>query len=348
MTSIQWTDATWNPTRGCSRVSAGCENCYAERTAARFQWAGRVRGNGVAPQSQGLPGPYHGLVTVGPKGPRWTGAVRLVPEKLSEPLGWRKPRRVFVDSMSDLFHEAIPEDYIAAVFGVMAACPQHSFQVLTKRPERARQWFSGEFDNCKSTCSWFDRAGLQRGCGSAFDPDAWPLPNVWLGVSVEDQATADERIPLLEEIPAAVRFVSYEPALGPVDFERIPRALFDRSEAIRRCMAGPVAMNREQADATLAEPFVDWVIVGGESGPGARPFDVAWARSTIAQCKAAGVPCFVKQLGSGMRLHTGAGRGRYVHDGPDSRLVFHNSKGGNPSEWPKDLRVREWPEVSNG
>ena len=206
MSAIQWTDETWNPVVGCSRVSRGCEHCYAERVAHR----------GMAPA-------HKGLTVMGKHGPRWTGEVRFLPDVLSKPLRWRQPRRVFVNSMSDLFHEQVSDEQIAAVFGVMAMTPQHTFQVLTKRPERAVRWFEWA-EQWNSVGLVRDMRGA-RCVGAAVAsgvPDEriaafhgpWPLPNVWLGVSVEDQATADERIPHLLRCPAAVRFVS---ALGPED-----------------------------------------------------------------------------------------------------------------------------------
>ena len=190
MTSIEWTDCTWNPVRGCSRVSEGCRNCYAERTAARFS------GGDIGDDSEDrLHGAFEGFAIMKSDGPHWTGKVELIESKLEEPLHWKKPRRVFVNSMSDLFHESLPDDAILEVFRVMQDCPQHIFQVLTKRPENMRR-FMAEWEG----------ESIWEG----------PVQNVWLGVSVEDQKTADERIPLLLQTPAAVRFVSYEPALGPV------------------------------------------------------------------------------------------------------------------------------------
>lgn len=297
-TTIQWTDATWSPVRGCSRVSPGCENCYAERQAARFKGPGQ---------------PYEGLVRTHPNGePRWSGTVRLVPERLFDPIRWRRPRRVFVNSMSDLFHESLSDEDIAAVFGVMAACPQHTFQVLTKRAKRMREWVTWISQNDETTLALRARNVDAERLGGARLSDGqrlmfpWPLPNLWLGVSVEDQRRADERIPDLLACPAAVRWVSYEPALGPVDFDA----------ALRR---------------------VDWIVVGGESGPGARPFDPLWARSTILQCREAGVPIFVKQMGA--RPIVG---GQY-----DLSAMQRDPKGADPAEWPAELRVREWPATYN-
>jgi protein gp37 len=262
--TIEWTDATWNPVRGCSRVSEGCRNCYAERQAARFSNSSDA---------------FHGFAEMTPSGPRWTGRVELVEERLEDPLHWKTPKRMFVNSMSDLFHEKLPLADFLRVFEVMQMAHWHTYQVLTKRPEQFK-----------------------------ILPNI-VLPNVWFGVSVENQATADERIPLLLQTPAAIRFVSYEPALGPVDFhlETYPEGA-----------------------------YLDWIIVGGESGPGARPFDIAWARDTIAQCKAAGVACFVKQLGTAW-----AKAGMAM----DDHKPALDRKGGDWDEWPEDLRVREFPEV---
>lgn len=320
-TSIQWTMATWNPLRGCSRVSPGCENCYAERIAGRFS---------TKPTS-----PFHGFATMKDGQARWTRNVEFVPGRLSDPLHWRKPTRVFVNSMSDLFHESISNEGIAAIFGVMAACPQHTFQVLTKRASRMREWFAwleahghpnilgtlhvaaaplvdlpGDDDD--------DGGAHQRAMERLLDAD-WPLPNVWLGVSVEDQERANARLPQLCSTPAAVRFVSYEPALGPVDF-------------------APHFGKVDGKDHS-AEGGIDWVIVGGESGPGARAFDLVWARRTIEQCRAAGVACFVKQLGSKPIDAFGA-PGMFR-----SRLRLRDGHGGQMDEWPPGLQVREFPHV---
>jgi protein gp37 len=356
VTTIEWCDVVWNPIVGCSRVSAGCEHCYAERVAHR-----------------GMSAQHRGLTVMGKKGPRWTGEVRFLPERLAEPLSWRKPRRVFVNSMSDLFHERVSDEQIAAVFGVMAATPQHAYQILTKRPERARdfmRWIVGQdlaiedLDGCTPGLLHANAAALAEEARvggrqrlhmeSCADPSGpWPLPNVWLGVSVEDQRAADERIPLLLGTPAARRWVSYEPALGPIDFREWTDPYAQRQCLARygrwgTCVDCPctsdgvrpeLCVNTERYDHHLSEtslhPRLDWIVVGGESGPGARPFDIAWARSTIEQCRSAGVPVFVKQLGAMPRWS----------DTPppqwSERIV--DRKGGDPSEWPADLRVREVP-----
>lgn len=272
-TSIEWTDASWNPIRGCSLVSAGCANCYAMKQAHRFGGVGQ---------------PYDALTELGPQGTRWTGQVRLVPELLDQPLRWRKPRRIFVCSMSDLFHENVPDDFIDRVFAVMALAPQHTFQVLTKRPARMGRYF------CQDRMGVIDRAvefvADRRGDVAGrvvlenLEAGGWPLPNVWLGVSVEDQKTADERIPLLLQIPAAVRWISAEPVLEPIDLSQfIPLNRYSSYRAARGAM--------------LNMPGLDWVVIGGESGPGARPMHPDWARSIRDQCVAAGVPFFFKQWG---------------------------------------------------
>lgn len=247
MTKIEWTEATWNPIVGCSVATPGCTNCYAMRMAHRL---GR---NPKTPH-------YAGLTQDSRGGPVWTGKLTLAPDHVIEaPLHRRKPTTYFVNSMGDLFHEDVPDDWIDRVFAVMARCPLHRFQVLTKRADRMRAYMQ--------SCQY----------GADDSGRLWPLPNVWLGVSVEDQARADLRIPDLLATPAAVRFVSAEPMLGPVDL----------TEATRRFLRHPSYLNMS----------LHWVICGGESGPGARPMHPAWARSLRDQCQAAGVAFFFKQWG---------------------------------------------------
>lgn len=271
--NIEWTDATWGPLRGCSRYSPGCDRCYAIRGARRFDVPG---------------GPYEGLTRVRPAGTirlDWSGVVREVPEAMEAPLRWRRPRRIFVASMSDPFHHRVAEATLTRIWDVMRRCPQHRFQLLTKRADRMRAWVS--------------RLGIV-------------LPNVWLGVSAEDQATASERLPILLDTPAAVRFASLEPLLGPID-------LID-------AQASWLIDHIEDDHAGVA-----WVIVGGESGPGARPCEIAWIRSIVRDCARAKVPCFVKQLG------------RYPLT-PDGVVLMRDPKGGDMTEWPHDLRVRQYPD----
>jgi protein gp37 len=313
-TSIEWTDATWNPTRGCSRVSEGCRNCYAERIAARFSGLRMktVAKDVGAVTRVSVDGEFSGFAEQTPSGPRWTGKVELIPEKLDEPLHWKKPRRVFVNSMSDLFHESLPFHAIDDVFDAMLRADQHTYQILTKRPQRMYKYFD-------STGNRAEYLAKHRG--------------IWLGVSVENQETADDRIPLLLQTPAAVRFVSYEPALGPVDFE---------AYVWRGCIASKEEHEKEHAGGLWCdERSLDWIIVGGESGPGARPFNLEWARSAIAQCEAAGVACFVKQLGA---KPIDPDRFDFILGGPPATMVLKDRKGGDWNEWPSDLRVREFPE----
>ena len=256
------------------------------------------------------------------------------PDALDIPLRARKPTTYFVNSMSDLFHKDVPDDFIAAVFGVMAACPQHTFQVLTKRAERMAEWGAWAADQgvaggCPIPMALTDELPI-KGLSKRPIATAWPLPNVWLGVSVETQEYADERIPHLLATPAAVRFVSYEPALGPVDFFAFLRGDI-RDESLAALRSPPM-------------PGLDWIIVGGESGHGARPFDLAWARSTIAQCRAAGTAVFFKQAGSDPMYRPDTGL-TFIEDGGPLPvpLVFRDRKGGDMAEWAVDLRVREWP-----
>ena len=303
-TGIEWTQETWNPVTGCTKVSQGCKGCYAEGVADRF-WPTQYPPN--------------------PDGsPRRFTDVRCHPERLDQPLRWRKPRMVFVNSMSDLFHEDVPDAFIEECFRVMWQAKQHTYQVLTKRPARMRDFVLRDLSREQEAID----AGIYPGNAQPWNPP----PNVWLGVSVEDQATADERIPILLDTPAAVRFVSYEPALGPVDFGNIKAGI---------AMVDALAGFASWPDGQLSAPEkIDWLIVGGESGPGARPFDLAWARDTIRQCREAGVACFVKQLGRDpfRRVVTQFGMS-------ESSLELRDRKGGSMEEWPADLRVREFPDA---
>jgi len=251
-TKIEWTDATWSPVTGCTKVSPGCDHCYAETLAERFR---------------GTPGHYY----------ERGFDVQLRPEKLDQPLRWRRPRRIFVNSMSDLFHEKVPDEYIARVWATMAwAAPHgHTFQVLTKRHGRMRSLLSGDYFRRLFDVEW---CNVSEWWGRAWDDrvdlphlNDGPLPNVWLGVSAENQQWAEIRGHALRQTPAAVRFFSCEPLLGPVD------------------------LINGLADSWLTG--VDWVIVGGESGRGARPMHPDWARSLRDQCQAAGVPFLFKQWG---------------------------------------------------
>ena len=326
-THIQWTSATWNPLRGCSRVSEGCRNCYAEIISARFS------GKGL---------PYEDLAESTPSGPRWTGEVRFVEKALPLPLRWKTPRRIFVNSMSDLFHEKVSDDWIAQIFAVMLMAPRHTFQVLTKRPERMtallnKPGFEPHVESQAYALSRKNAPDLLTYESIQKVGIRWPLPNVWLGVSVEDQATYKQRVLYLANTPAAVRFVSMEPLLADL---------------------GDLMLDGIYGDA------YQWAIVGGESGPGARPFDVRWWRSAVKQCRAAGVPIFCKQAGSMFVTSYYDDEYRMLYDdagldwpGPIDwditygqppltsrvRIKLRDRKGGDWNEWPEDLRIREYP-----
>ena len=258
-TSIGWTDETWNVTTGCSHVSDGCTNCYAETLSLRRGWSM-------------LPWTHQNAAE----------NVVLHPNRLEYPLHWRKPRMVFVDSMSDLFHKQVPFKFIAQTFDVMAdvRAALHFFQVLTKRPHRMRKFFVWLEDHWQHSSPANFTIGV-------FDY----LPNVWLGVSVEDQRRADERIPVLLDTPAAVRWLSCEPLLGPID---LAPWVFNRRSEVRHLVYGPACLNEDQADSAVSLS-VDWVVVGGESGPGHRPMKIEWLESIVEQCRTAKVPVFVKQ-----------------------------------------------------
>ena len=332
MSAIEWTDATWNPVTGCTKVSPGCAHCYAEGVATRF-WPTRYpKIENVEPNRCGT------LILT--KRPRQFTDVMTHADRLDQPLRWKKPRKVFVNSMSDLFHEDVPDAFIDQVFAVMALAPRHTFQILTKRAERMREYMNapGRVDRVADVIGFGESPGTHRvpyehrsdvanhllgkciAGKSVSGLPVWPLPNVWLGVSVENQRFADERIPLLLQTPAAVRFISAEPLLGPIDVR-------------------PYMPNKLWNDLpSWKEPELEWVIVGGESGPGARPMQLEWAESVVVQCRGARVPVFVKQLGSSWR-----GISFRVADGINQRIT--DRKGGDPSEWPEDLRVREFPSV---
>lgn len=281
-TKIEWTrsddgtpGATWNPVTGCTKLSPaspGCQNCYASTFAERFR---------------GAPGHYfeRGF------------DVQLRPEKLDQPIRWRKPRRIFVNSMSDLFHDDVPTDFIAKVFAIMALAPQHTFQLLTKRHGRMGALLrDGEFQ--QQVYDAWGQLEMPKGRPSMEDwPwSGWPLPNVWLGVSAEDQKRADLRIAALLDTPAAARFVSAEPLLGAINLP---------SHWLHPVMRTPSPENNaigRRIGKAHGVGFIDWVIVGGESGPGARPMHPDWARSLRDQCVAAGVPFLFKQWGETVPL----------------------------------------------
>ena len=286
MSKIEWTEKTWNPIAGCDKVSPGCDHCYAltmshrlsniEHSAAKYGGTTKKAGHKTA----------------------WTGQINLSEKDLSYPLKIKKPTTFFVNSMSDLFHVGVPFEYIDRVFAVMALCPQHTFQILTKRPERMTEYWADnnrmayimtELDLIGEDPSMFEQAcdTSMRIMGTDY------LPNVWLGTSVEDQKRADERIPHLLACPAAVRFLSCEPLLGPITLECMAVNGWDATDCLRGIGTGsdngkivPTKVNK-----------IHWVITGGESGHGARPSHPDWIRSIRDQCAEAGVPFFFKQWG---------------------------------------------------
>lgn len=271
---IEWTDATWNPLVGCTKVSPGCDHCYAETLVNRF-----------AGTSSAFPTTFDVVTMRGEK-------------MLTQPLRWHRPRRVFVNSLSDLFHADVPDEFIAQVFAVMALAPQHTFQLLTKRHARMRSLLASP-DFAERV--WFAAGVLSlvrnaRGRLAArprLDSSqigTWPLPNVWLGVSVEDQHWADIRIPALLDTPAAVRWISAEPLLGPVDLGFVGSTSELTGQQLNEGGA-------EAAYVIRTDRLLDWVVVGGESGPCARPMVPSWALSLRDQCAAANVPFLFKQWG---------------------------------------------------
>ncbi|MEQ5789046.1 phage Gp37/Gp68 family protein [Erythrobacter sp. NFXS35] len=281
MTKIEWTEATWNPIVGCSLASPGCTNCYA------MKFAGTLLAH--VPK-------YDGLTQETKAGPVWTGKLHFDEKALLEPLRWKKPRLVFVNSMGDLFHEDCPDDWIDRVFAVMALCPQHTFQVLTKRSARMREYCLSRYCSEAGSDNIADAIEDLRP-NTSWEWDA-PLPNVWLGVSVEDQQRADERIPDLLATPATVRWISAEPLLGPVS---IIDAMWARDHIVG------------------LDETIDWVAAGGESGKGSRPMHPDWARSLRDQCATAAVPFFFKQWGE---WEVSLDRER---DDPDWRADYSNN-----------------------
>lgn len=295
--AIEWTDATWNPLSGCTKISPGCGNCYIVRTPP-FRIQGRRfsrPGGGDRPQD----GDGIGATT----------GVQLHPERLTQPLSWRKPRKVFVNSLSDMFHSAVPSDYVASIFAVMALAERSQFQVLTKRAGRmtallSSPQFTEQVWTALLTISKGQHLSIPDHLVDRFHHggpagQARQLPNLWLGVSVESQQWADLRIPKLIRTPwASVRFLSCEPLLGPITLPA-------------EHLAG-----------------ISWVIVGGESGPKARPMHAGWVRQLREQCHTAGVPFFFKQAGAVLAREWGL-----------------KGKGADPAEWPEPF-PQEWPTTS--
>lgn len=282
-TKIVWTDATWNPVVGCTKVSPGCNHCYADAIATRFA--------GTDAYPNGF-------------------AVTLKAHKLHQPVKWTRGRKIFVNSMSDLFHDEVDTSYVAQVFAIMAACPQHTFQILTKRHARMRSLLTNpDFpDMVDAALSSFTMHGTITDKARAAAPsmEDGPLPNVWLGVSTEDQKWADIRIPYLLETPAALRFISAEPLLGPINLS--PWIHLDQAED--------------------GYPPLDWILVGGESGRSARRMDPEWARDLRDQCQGV-VPFLFKQAGAVLGKEWGG----------------VSARGYEPEDWPEPF-PREFPMVA--
>lgn len=356
-TSISWTNSSWNPliafnvetgARGhfCVHRSSGCDHCYSET----INKSGFQIGTKVAFLAQN----------------RDNVRLELHQPTLVKPLQWGKAQMIFVCSMTDLFLEDYPDEWIDQVFAVMLLAPKHAFQVLTKRAKRMRDYLNTPDRPARivaamakvidpiltdrnasawdSTLETFETMGLKT----------WPIQNVWCGVSAEDQKNATERIPFLMDTPAAIRWVSYEPALSAVDFDlSYPCPSCDGAGGGTDFSAVSLddgAWDCDRCEGTGRIPFKhipNWIVIGGESGPNARPFDITWARDTVRQCQQAGVAVFVKQMGSKPFIGTGDSDHSW-YDGKNFRdgclgLKLKHPKGEDPSEWPEDLRVREYP-----
>lgn len=332
-TKIEWAEETLNAIVGCRKCSPGCENCYAITTA-------NIRGNHP---NEKIRSKFAPTVSGSSGKPNWTGQVTFNESVLLAAIKRKKPTVYFVNSLSDLFYDGVSDEIIDKHFAAFALAPQHRFLVLTKRADRMLEYFLEIHKRLPVRGQGVCTGGLPFcGCGHEAAPDRshdsdvgycdteWPLRNVWLGTSVENQKYADERIPLLLQTPAAVRFLSVEPMLGAVGLRRISTMKFRGAEVLDSLTGTLEGMFGDPCPTHL--PAVDWVICGGESGLNSRPFYVKYARDIRDQCKAAGVPFFLKQLGA-MPI-----------DEDGSILQLNNKKGGDIDEFPEDLRVREMPE----
>lgn len=313
-TPIEWAEETWNPVTGCDKVSAGCKNCYAEKMALRLQ------GMGQPNYSNGF-------------------EVTIQRHMLKVPFNRKKATRYFVGSMGDVFHKDVPFAFIDKIMAVCALCPQHQMMFLTKRADRMLEYFSSDRDILKAwqiyMCSMLplnERDLLSN----------WPLPNVWPGVSIENQPTADERIPLLLQIPAAKRFVSYEPALGPVDFTKCE---YISSKEMGDLVAG-VACN---VNYLKQRNGIDLVIMGGESGPGARPMHPDWPKKVRDDCVVTDVPFFFKQWGAYVPANpfTTSRRGKFLMSTEEMKDLRWITKSGKimeiTAEFHRDKYEGEYP-----
>lgn len=310
--NIEWTETTWNPVTGCSKVSPGCAHCYAETLTRRYAGAA------------GWPETFL----------PWTPEnaeqnVVIHKDRIHQPSRWIKPRMIFVNSMSDLLHENIPDIYVEMIIDEMERASHHTYQVLTKRATRMREILQRrerrklDYANAFALCPTEEMRTSPAAKDARKRAEAGPPKHIWWGVTVENQRWADERIPILLDTPAAVRFISAEPLLGPLDLKPY---LYCQCNAWSR----RAAMRQEQRDnepihsatcpisANGSYRKLGWVIIGGESGPHHRTFDPEWARDLVRQCRDAGVPAFMKQMGG-------------------------NRPGNKLEDLPEDLRVREFP-----
>ena len=343
-TKIEWTDATWNPITGCSIVSPGCTNCYAMALAGT-----RLKNH---ESRKGLTKQVNGKHV-------WTGEVRFNAQWLDQPLRWSKPRMIFVCAHGDLFSEGVPDEWLDQIFAVMALAPQHTFQVLTKRPERMREYVKTLPARSGAVGKWAAWHWGAQDPDLLYDQVAYAvfssLPNVWLGVSVEDQRRADERIPILLDTPAAIRWVSAEPLLGPVDLNNI--CYRDNDCEIRYgALMGEAWIDNSSSASAYDDglPALDWVVAGGESGPHARPMHPDWARGLRDQCAAAGVPFLFKQWGEWTEACSEyrEADGKHVEVDPDSeegealynhatdRLIAIDGRLFTPETLPNDTPAR--------
>lgn len=338
-TDIEWTDLTSNPVKfrvkatgqrawHCEKVSPGCAKCYAERLELGRFGSGRP----FTPEGGKDLEAYLDEAEL-------LKILRMKPGTSAKHGG---PVKIFLEDMSDLFGAWVKDEWLDKIFAVMALRPDLIFQVLTKRAERMQQYFADPVERHMriEDAGQFDEFQM-------IEASRLPYENLWLGVSVENEARKEERILKLLATPAAVRWVSVEPMLEEVNLERpvCPKHGFDEMGCDNKCQDYCAACDREKVECDVRLPIRDlrWIVCGGESGRGARPFDIAWPRSLLAQAKCAGVPVFMKQLG---RNPT-----KYVSDGTDSGesddvpLMLDNPKGGDPAEWPSDLQVREFPHI---
>lgn len=325
---IQWTDATWPITTGCTEAGPDCLHCYARQ----HSWRLAHNPNRKVAQA------YQNVTTKTSNGRvQWTGTLNCLAERLDWPLKWKQPRRIFVANMSDLFHEDVPFSFIDQVFAVIFLCPQHTFQVLTKRPKRMMEYFTPESASRVSRIAHSlvvdGKAGDRRQDFATSVNYFWPLSHVWIGTSVGTQKAAAERIPLLQKVPAAVRFLSCEPLLEQVylgQYLTSPNLdwIHAWEKELKSDLNGVRYLPLPSGAGIPVEKNIHWVIVGGESGHNARPCSLDWIHEIVQQCRDAGIAVYIKQLGTAWAKQSG------------NRM---DSKGGNPEVWPADLRVREFP-----